>query len=391
MDYDTILVKFLWIGRIFIVAIMAPKKSHIWSFFTVIDDNKAKCNSCSAIQSTKSGSTGNLLRHCRNKHPSIPLASDSDIRIVVVEEDDTPQEELTGQVDDVVPENSVEVDGIIDVDAEPSSDTGATAKKRKRPAQNQSIIRQYTHKKLSKSSQQAVDNALLAFIVKDFQAFSIVECASFRQFVATLNPTYRLPARKTLSQTWLTCRFAEVQGKVKADLEKVLAVCITTDAWTSKNHDSYHAITCHFVDADADALKSILLSCFITTERHTSAKLQLEILNVLAEYQLRHKVVAMVTDNASNIVGAVDLMKIVHISCFAHTLNLGVKDGLEVVDDLLTKVKNIVAHFKRSTAASNELIKTQKEKKQPVLKVKQSMPTRWNSSMHMLQRMVEVS
>lgn len=56
---------------------MAPKRSQIWQFSTGIDENKAKCNFCTAEVSTKSGSTGNLLRHCRAAHPSIPLPSSS--------------------------------------------------------------------------------------------------------------------------------------------------------------------------------------------------------------------------------------------------------------------------------------------------------------------------
>lgn len=104
------------------------------------------------------------------------------------------------------------------------------------------------------------------FVVKDFQAFSIVESRSFRKFVEKLNPGYSLPARKTLSTTMMTFKYGEISGKIMAELDKTSSVCITTDAWTSRNNDSFIAVTCHYVDLESEALKSVLLSCFITIE-----------------------------------------------------------------------------------------------------------------------------
>lgn len=156
------------------------------------------------------------------------------------------------------------------------------------------------------------------------------------------------------------------------------------------SNDSYIAVTCHYVDIQNEELKSVLLSCFLSTERHTSENLANDLRDVLEEWNVIEKVVAIVSDNAANIVNAVTLMRIKHIPCFAHSLNLGVQTGLRAIDDLHSKTKTIVAHFKRSTVAANKLAATQKQKSVPVLKLKQSMPTRWNSSLFMFQRILEV-
>lgn len=56
---------------------MAPtraKRSIIWTHFKEdANESKAKCNYCSLLLSTKSGSLGNLNRHMKNRHPTISL------------------------------------------------------------------------------------------------------------------------------------------------------------------------------------------------------------------------------------------------------------------------------------------------------------------------------
>lgn len=50
--------------------------------------------------------------------------------------------------------------------------------------------------------------------------------------------------------------------KVKNTLKSVSAVCLTTDGWTSRNNQSFVAVTAHFVDPDnITELSSVLLGC----------------------------------------------------------------------------------------------------------------------------------
>lgn len=52
---------------------MNRKRSSVWYHFTALDNVKAKCNICSETKSFNGGSTGNLLRHIKTKHPTVPL------------------------------------------------------------------------------------------------------------------------------------------------------------------------------------------------------------------------------------------------------------------------------------------------------------------------------
>lgn len=65
---------------------------------------------------------------------------------------------------------------------------------------------------------------------------------------------------------------------------------------------SYLAVTCHFIEDFQ--ITSYLLDCFVLTERHTAAHLASELTKVTDEWGVGDKVVACVTDNASNIVSA---------------------------------------------------------------------------------------
>lgn len=79
---------------------MAPKRSAIWNYFSFISNAEAKCNFCVARISTKSGSTGNLRRHIKLKHASIPLTDGPALERMPRGDDDDDVVELVE--DDVV-------------------------------------------------------------------------------------------------------------------------------------------------------------------------------------------------------------------------------------------------------------------------------------------------
>jgi len=66
-------------------------------------------------------------------------------------------------------------------------------------------------------------------------------------------------------------------------------------------------------------------------------------------WNIEHKISAVVTDNAANIVGAVKKNNWRHVPCFAHVLNIGIQRGLTHLKTVLTKIKNVVEFFKQSS------------------------------------------
>ena len=49
------------------------KRSNVWNHFTLTNGNMEKCNYCNEKKSFSGGSTGNLLRHMKTKHVTVPL------------------------------------------------------------------------------------------------------------------------------------------------------------------------------------------------------------------------------------------------------------------------------------------------------------------------------
>lgn len=172
--------------------------------------------------------------------------------------------------------------------------------------------------------------------------------------------------------------------KVKLEMNKAHYVAITTDGWTSVNNDSFYAITAHFIDVNCD-IKTILLSTFKFSGQHTSENVKDQFTNVITECNLDGKIVACITDNAANMVKAVQLAQWWHIPCFAHSLNLIVQSSLLEIDSPLANIKSIVEFFK-SSSATEKLQNVQKRMGAQILKLKQDCPTRWNSIFDMLYR-----
>lgn len=138
-----------------------------------------------------------------------------------------------------------------------------------------------------------------------------------------------------------------------AKVEKVAAVSLTTDMWTSINMDAYMAVTCHFVDEHA-TLNSVLLGVQAFPESHTAENLASAKASLMNEWGITNKVTCMVTDGAANMVACVRELRLRHHICTAHTLNLIVKKTLEqhpVLCAIRAKSRRLVGYFRSSTTA----------------------------------------
>ncbi|CAH2095690.1 unnamed protein product [Euphydryas editha] len=171
---------------------------------------------------------------------------------------------------------------------------------------------------------------------------------------------------------------------------EALSVCLTTDSWTCSVNDSYVAITIHYTTLDLE-FKSVLLDCAHYGQKHSGELLSRHLKNTIELWGLTGKVMLAITDNAKNIVNAINLLGLRHFGCYAHTINLVVEDVLKIVKEHLDKIKNVETYFKRSASATEKLLKyqTQQQVSTPK-KLKQSVPTRWNSTYFMLQRFFEL-
>lgn len=106
---------------------------------------------------------------------------------------------------------------------------------------------------------------------------------------------------------------------------------MTTDCWTSANNESYMGVTLHFIDKNF-ALQTILLKCAVFCESHTNANLAAELKTITQEWGLDKNIILAISDNAANVkIAIVNGPGWKFFGCYAHTLNLIVRDSLSEV------------------------------------------------------------
>ncbi|KAB0790275.1 hypothetical protein PPYR_04880 [Photinus pyralis] len=172
-------------------------------------------------------------------------------------------------------------------------------------------------------------------------------------------------------------------------LQYVKGLTLTTDCWTSSTAENYLAVTAHFIDGEF-VLRHVVLGCEVFGERHTSQNLAAAIKKIILEWNLENKINIIISDNAANIKKAIqDELRFKHFGCYAHTINLIAQDALKPSLPVLSKVKDIVSYFRRSTHAANKLCEQQQNlEMEPTKRLIQEVPTRWNSTFYMVERFV---
>ena len=133
-----------------------------------------------------------------------------------------------------------------------------------------------------------------------------------------------------------------------------------------------------------------MLACVNMEEESRTALFILESIRAL-QSDREIKLHAVVTDNGSNMVKALRDGNFTNIRCMAHTINLMVQNALRHsdsnVENLLSKARTLVSHFRRSSRCAEMLKQYQITHAMPKHKLLLDVSTRWNSTFYMLERL----
>lgn len=183
---------------------------------------------------------------------------------------------------------------------------------------------------------------------------------SYREMISNLNPQYQSPSRDLLSNTLIPAWYAVEIGNLKRKLQVVADVVVTADGWTSVAQDHYLTVTVHYMKEGS--MKENVLHTRAVYTSQTGEVIAEEIGDILDEFEIKHKVVAITVDNAANMDVTVKKMSIIKIGCFAHTLNIAAQKLYNVpsVSRWAGRIRAMVVWLKRSSLAKPVLKEKQK-------------------------------
>ena len=185
--------------------------------------------------------------------------------------------------------------------------------------------------------------------------------------------------------------YNEAAGKLKGIVNGLDSCAITHDGWTSIATESFGTVTLHYVDSNWQ-LVNVVLQTRKVVGRHTADAIQNQLSAAQVEWGFPDPIATC--DNAANEVKAFRQLGWTQLSCMGHNINLAVKAALSVpeVNKLVVKGRKVVQYFHKSSNAYNSLFEKQKLLLPPNLhghKLIVDVDTRWNSTLEMLQRLLE--
>ncbi|CAF1510670.1 unnamed protein product, partial [Adineta steineri] len=366
---------------------MAAEQLKIHFIFSETDNNRTNgfCMLCQKNYKDKTGIYSNFTKHLRRKHKE-------------------EYDELFNSDDEDLTESNVNrVD--YPTTTEPTSD------KVKQNRFNMSIARY--------------------LIVKCNLPLSIAENSGFRQFMKDCNCKWTPISSKKLKFDYIAQLTEQMKQNVNQVLNEAKYITLTVDGWSDRKNRSFIGVTCHFINQKCEP-KAFLIDFVRFKSPHTGDNIYRITESILDHYNIKDKVFKIITDNASTMIKAFkfgllvndeinddndnddyqiplhfDTNTILHnvsqhiadhdlefmdiqynnddedndnpadirLSCFIHSLQLCVRDGLKnasYVPKLLKKCQD-VARFSHKSLKVADLLEDLNKR------ISKMNVTRWNS------------
>ncbi|XP_065667948.1 zinc finger BED domain-containing protein 4-like [Hydra vulgaris] len=184
--------------------------------------------------------------------------------------------------------------------------------------------------------------------------FSIVEDTGFNELIKDAYPNYKLPCRTYFSQNIIPSMYDELFEDIKKKISAANYLSLTTDIWTADTAKiAFLSITGHLIYSTKFSQETAVLRVIHFPENQTGVHIKEYLQKGLESFEIPlSKIHLIVTDNASSIKAA--------------------RNKFDHLPTACAKLKSIQQQL--STEAH---------------KMKQDVPTRWNSSFEMLQRTFE--
>ncbi|PPR01789.1 hypothetical protein CVT24_001704 [Panaeolus cyanescens] len=183
----------------------------------------------------------------------------------------------------------------------------------------------YSHRQHTTSETRA---KIVQWVCKSLRPFNIVNNRGFKKLMKTGRPTYQIPSASTVARD-VRAVFTKSRKRIAGILQRQPGqLHFATDAWTSPNHRAYMAVTVHFEHEGKPVV--LLLDIVEVPQSHTGEALAEVFAEIIEEFGLQRKILALATNNATNndvMVSRLEDMdnsfsSVNHTRCFLHINNL---------------------------------------------------------------------
>ncbi|XP_039608399.1 zinc finger BED domain-containing protein 4-like [Polypterus senegalus] len=239
-----------------------------------------------------------------------------------------------------------------------------------------------------------MDRLILEMIATDILPFPVVEGVGFKRLLAKVEPRYTLRSEKYFRSELVF----DVHEKIVQKIESLVAaenagdrLTFTADCWSGPA-GALMSLTAHFIDRKWRRF-DVTLNVQATTQLHLGEYVKQMLMDILEEWDIEAKRTLLVLrDGGAAIVSGAKIFEMPELSCSAHLLQRIISEGLhshKVVKDILSKVKQCATHFQHSVVAQRRLSAIREDVGVPENDIIQIVPSRWNSILHVFQRMLE--
>ncbi|XP_069485349.1 zinc finger BED domain-containing protein 4 [Ambystoma mexicanum] len=247
-----------------------------------------------------------------------------------------------------------------------------------------------------------ITSLVAEMIALDLQPYSFVNNVGFNRLLEYLQPQYSLPAPSYFSRTAIPDMYENVKEIIISHLKEAESGVIhfTSGIWMSNQTREYLTLTAHWVTFES----SFRPQC---EDYHCSALLHVSQIDcdyngVSIQKQLEYLWETWITScglqNGITVTDIPILGKTLNecehssVQCFGHIVNVIVNEAIKsqrMVQNLLSIARKICERVHRSVNAKEKLADLQKEYGLPQHHLIQDVPSKWNTSFLMLERLIE--
>lgn len=198
-----------------------------------------------------------------------------------------------------------------------------------------------------KNSQFIFARQVALWLCRALAPLSTVENSGFKAFWTFVNTPYELPSRSTIAigaidDLYVCCKDKLIERLTNSPSHAT----ITFDGWTD-NHKRISYVTYTYHYTENWRMKTAVLKTASFPHPHTSERIKEDYEETLAEFNVLNKNLTVVTDGASSMKKASELLQVYRFYCLGHIMHLLItKDLLKHKDmqplrDLNLKMRKI--------------------------------------------------